>query len=152
MELIRKNFAVVGIVVIVVLAATLYVLMSGGSTTAVETTEGGALVAVQGADIEAQDDPDVLKLLLEMRAIKLDGRLFTSPAFRVLQDTGKEVIKEPQGRNNPFSPTGSDELSDVSGDDAEETTSRPAQQAAPRDAQSQQRGIRVPSNIPQFTE
>lgn len=109
MELLKKNFTLIGIIVIVILGAIWYVMAAGGGAAdaPVEVTEGGVLVATEG-DPEAAADPDVLKLLLDMRAIKLDGRLFRSPAFRALQDTGKQILKEPQGRQNPFAPVGSD--------------------------------------------
>lgn len=136
MEIIKKNFTLIGIILIVVLGAVWYAIMPGDGGASVEVTEGGVLVATAG-DPEAEADPDVLKLLLDMRAIKLDGRLFKSPAFRALQDTGKQILKEPQGRRNPFAPVGSD--GDTSfGEEFEE---------------GNQQNQGTPSgNIPQFTE
>ncbi len=139
MELLKKNFALIGIILMVILGAIWYSLSSGGGAGApVEVTEGGVLVATEG-DPEAAGDPDVLKLLLDMRAIKLDGRLFKSPAFRALQDTGKQILKEPQGRVNPFAPVGSTDDS-MFGD-------------AMLNEGGNQQNQGIPSgNIPQFTE
>jgi hypothetical protein len=53
---------------------------------------------------------DALKLLLDMRSIKLDARIFESQAFQTLQDTGQEIIPEPVGRTNPFAPSGTDDV------------------------------------------
>jgi hypothetical protein len=122
MEMIKKNLVLIGIIVCVVLAATWYGLASrGGDEAAIAVSEQGGLLVAKSGDTEAGGDPDVLKLLLDMRAIKLDDRLFKSAAFRVLQDTGKEIITEPKGRANPFAPTGSDGVLDESGN--EEVTS-----------------------------
>lgn len=141
MELLKKNFPLIGIIIIVILGAAWYALSSGSGTDApVEVTEGGVLVATQG-DPEAEADPDVLKLLLDMRAIKLDGRLFKAPAFRALQDTGKQILAEPKGRQNPFAPVGSSD--DSSFGDVE---------GASEDAGNQQGSQLRSGNIPQFTE
>jgi hypothetical protein len=135
MELLKKNLALIGIIIIVILGAVWYALSAGsGTSTSVEVTDGGVLVATAG-DPEAEADPDVLKLLLDMRAIKLDGRLFKSPAFRALQDTGRQILKEPQGRANPFAPAGSE--ADASFGDG---------------AENQQDDTEASGNIPQFTE
>lgn len=138
MELLKKNFPLIGIILIVVLGAVWYALSSGsGTDAAIEVTDGGVLVATEG-DPEAGADPDVLKLLLDMRAIKLDGRLFKAPAFRALQDTGKQILAEPKGRQNPFAPVGGD--GDFTFDGAAE------------DAENQQGGGLRAGNVPQFTE
>ena len=139
MELIKKNFAVIGIIVIVILGAVWYSLSAGSDAGATETTEGGVL-SVQEGDPAAEADPDVLRLLLDMRAIKLDGRLFSSPAFRILQDTGKDIIKEPTGRPNPFAPVGTEDA----GGFGEAINDVPAG--------NQQGGRRQPGNTQQFTE
>jgi hypothetical protein len=130
-----KDLTLIGIIFMVILGAVWYALSAGsGTSAAVEVTEGGVLVATAG-DPEAEADPDVLKLLLDMRAIKLDGRLFKSPAFRALQDTGRQILKEPQGRVNPFAPAGSD--ADASFGDG---------------AENQQDEAGASGNIPQLTE
>jgi hypothetical protein len=126
MELIRKNFVLIGIIAVVILGGIWYSLAGSGSSSETLTTEGGVLAAQEG-DPAGDADPDVLKLLLDMRSIKLDGRLFNSPAFRILQDTGKDIIKEPTGRRNPFSPIGTDEIAGF-----EDASSQNQQGSAPR--------------------
>jgi len=49
-------------------------------------------------------DQDLIALLLELKSITLDSSVFTSPAFASLQDFSQELIPEPVGRTNPFSP------------------------------------------------
>lgn len=137
MELLRKNFAVIGIIVIVVLGGIWYSMSSGSVSQEVAVTEGGVLVASEG-DPESSGDPDVLKLLLDMRAIKLDGRLFKSPAFRALQDTGKQILAEPKGRANPFAPVGSSNDIDFGEQSGAEF--------------NQQGGAPQSGNLPEFTE
>ncbi|MFM2414336.1 MAG: hypothetical protein RI911_29 [Candidatus Parcubacteria bacterium] len=140
MELIRKNFVLIGVIIVIVLGATWYSLSKNtDANTAIETTEGGVLSAQEG-DPAAEADPDVLRLLLDMRAIKLDGRLFSSPAFRILQDTGKDIIKEPTGRPNPFAPIGTE---NAGGFDIDASSGA---------QENQQSGRRQPGNIQQFTE
>jgi len=51
-------------------------------------------------------DQDLISLLLELRSIKLDDRIFSDPAFMSLQDFSQELVQEPIGRVNPFAPLG----------------------------------------------
>jgi hypothetical protein len=110
MEMIRKNIVLIAIIVVVVLGATLYGMSSQSAPSTGGTADG--MLAAKPGDSDGGGDPDVLKMLLDMRSIKLDDRLFKSPAFQVLQDTGKDVLSEPKGRANPFSAPGSDETTD----------------------------------------
>lgn len=54
-------------------------------------------------------DQDLISLLLTLRSIKLDEKIFSDTAFRSLEDFSKELIAEPVGRNNPFAPLGARE-------------------------------------------
>ena len=51
-------------------------------------------------------DQDLIALLLQLKAIRLDNALFTDPLFQSLTDYSKELVVEPVGRPNPFAPLG----------------------------------------------
>lgn len=51
-------------------------------------------------------DQDLIALLFELRAIRLDDAIFSDPLFHSLQDFGQELVAEPIGRQNPFAPLG----------------------------------------------
>lgn len=53
-------------------------------------------------------DNELLVLLLELRAIKLDGEIFSSKVFSSLKDFSTEIKAQPVGRNNPFANIGND--------------------------------------------
>lgn len=48
----------------------------------------------------------LVETLLALRAVKLDGTIFTEPAFLQLQDYSTQIVPEPVGRANPFAPLG----------------------------------------------
>lgn len=54
-------------------------------------------------------DARVLDTLNNMKNLRLDGRLFETPAFQALVNTERQIVPEPVGRQNPFSPVGADE-------------------------------------------
>ena len=43
-------------------------------------------------------------VLLDLRAIRLDGQIFSDPAFQSLRDSSVDIVLEPIGRVNPFAP------------------------------------------------
>lgn len=47
---------------------------------------------------------DLLNLLKELQAIKLDSSIFQNSVFRSLKDFGQPIPPEPVGRANPFAP------------------------------------------------
>ncbi|TSC86148.1 MAG: hypothetical protein G01um10148_654 [Parcubacteria group bacterium Gr01-1014_8] len=49
-------------------------------------------------------DKDLVATLLQLRAVALEGSIFSDPAFQTLQDFGSQIIPEPVGRLNPFAP------------------------------------------------
>lgn len=63
----------------------------------------GDLVSSAGTE-NAQVDQGLVPTLLTLRAVKLDGTIFSAPAFTRLKDISTEIIEEPVGRANPFAP------------------------------------------------
>ncbi|MEN9390455.1 MAG: hypothetical protein RLZZ283_555 [Candidatus Parcubacteria bacterium] len=55
---------------------------------------------------EAGPDQDLIALLFELKAIRLDSTLFEEPTYQSLVDFGRELVPEQAGRNNPFAPLG----------------------------------------------
>ena len=51
-----------------------------------------------------QADPGIVATLLTLRAVKLDGTIFSGTTFRELKDFSTEIVSEPVGRMNPFAP------------------------------------------------
>ena len=49
-------------------------------------------------------DQELVETLLALRSVKLDGTIFTEPAFTTLQDYSTPIVPEPVGRENPFAP------------------------------------------------
>lgn len=52
----------------------------------------------------ATPDQELIALLSELKAIRLEPTLFSDPVFRSLSDFGRELVPEPTGRTNPFAP------------------------------------------------
>lgn len=53
-------------------------------------------------------DRELLTSLLELRSLTLDEAVFSREDFRNLKDISIDIAPQPIGRNNPFSPLGSD--------------------------------------------
>ncbi len=51
-----------------------------------------------------QADPGIVATLLTLRAVKLDGTIFSGTTFKELKDFSTEIVSEPVGRTNPFAP------------------------------------------------
>ena len=47
-------------------------------------------------------DQDIIVLLLQLKSMTLDNRIFSYPRFSSLRDFGQELRAEPVGRQNPF--------------------------------------------------
>jgi len=53
---------------------------------------------------ESSADKNLVATLLALRAVKLDGTIFSEPAFQSLQDFSTQIVSEPAGRTDPFAP------------------------------------------------
>lgn len=91
------------------------ILLAGGvwygmSQTAPEPTIAVSGVAADGsatgvapADPETQE---ILNILATLRAVTLDGSIFSDQVFRSLKDFSTTIVPEPVGRPDPFAPLG----------------------------------------------
>lgn len=98
MEIIVHNkYSIAALAVIVIIGAW-YVLGDSGNA----VPEG--LVTETFSTPEAEADRDLVATLLQLRAVKLEGSIFSDPLFQSLRDFGSEIVPEPVGRENPFAP------------------------------------------------
>jgi len=49
-------------------------------------------------------EQELIALLLQLRSIRLDLAIFDDAKFQNLKDFSQELVPEPVGRSNPFSP------------------------------------------------
>ncbi len=96
MEQILKNKVVI-IVLSTILAVTVWYMLRDAAPENQLVTENFAVGKVQV-------ERDIVATLLQLRSVSLDGTVFSNPAFRSLQDFGSQIVTEPVGRQNPFSP------------------------------------------------
>lgn len=71
------------------------------------STSDETLLSSENVTGTADTDPagqEVVETLLALRAITLDGSIFSDPAFASLRDTSTDIVQEPVGRPNPFAP------------------------------------------------
>ena len=62
------------------------------------------LVTENVAGAPNEEERDLVATLLQLKAVSLDGTIFSDPAFQSLVDYGIEIVPEPVGRANPFAP------------------------------------------------
>lgn len=93
-----KNITI-GIIVIVLGFFAYTYFFAGKKVPALLTSESSEVAAsATGAEI--------LALLRDLKALRLDESIFADPVFRRLHDFGVLISPEPVGRNNPFAPLG----------------------------------------------
>lgn len=95
-----KNFSKnkILLVALLLVAVVGYYIFATGGDEPLTVSESGSEVTI-GQEIIIE-----LNRLKALRNIKDD--IFVDPVFVSLQDFTQEVISEPLGRNNPFSPIG----------------------------------------------
>ena len=108
LDLLKQNKFLL-IIVGIIIAGVAWFGLSGS-----EPTENSILETETIGGADSARERELLGTLAELRAIRLDGQIFSNPAFTSLRDFGQEIISEPIGRDNPFAPLGS-----TSGDDVD---------------------------------
>ena len=71
------------------------------------TSETPTLTSTPSGDSNTTADQGIVATLLTLRAVKLDGTIFSDPTFTQLKDFSTEIVPEPVGRTNPFAPISS---------------------------------------------
>lgn len=87
-----KWFIILGASVVIAIGA--WIVLSEPSQEELTTT----------APVESGVDKDLVGTLLQLRTVSLTGTVFADPAFQTLQDFGTQIVPEPVGRPNPFTP------------------------------------------------
>lgn len=99
MDLIKRNKILVGIIAIALVVTVWFTLSN--------KEQGSLVTTVKPPPEEQAADSSIVQTLLKLRAIRLDGTIFTDKAFQELKDFSTQIIPEPIGRPNPFAPLGS---------------------------------------------
>ena len=94
----RHKFAVIGIALVVAVVSWLALSQDTSGSSSLLSTETVS---------EGGPNAELISTLLALRAVKLDGTIFTDPAFTSLKDFSTEIVPEPIGRPNPFAPLNS---------------------------------------------
>lgn len=97
----HKNI-VIGIVVVLVLFIGYSFVKPDASDPTTPTVSSS--VAAPTGDLTASRD--IIALLVDLRAIKIQPDFFSDPALRSLEDFSVPLVDEPRGRANPFAPIG----------------------------------------------
>jgi hypothetical protein len=95
-----KNMFIFLIVLVAIAGGYIY-FFRGGDVFQIKT--GGEHAAATSEARAAQQQ--LISLLRDLRAIKLDLSVFEDPRFRSLTDFTPVIEPEPVGRENPFAPT-----------------------------------------------
>src|SRR3989344_696149 len=101
MDFILKHKLVAVGMVIVVAAGAWYFLSGSSDSGAVLSTE------VPAVPPEAEE---LIRSLAALRAVTLDGAIFSNPSFQALRDFSTPITPEPVGRRNPFAPLSASEI------------------------------------------
>jgi hypothetical protein len=94
MEFLKKNKILTGVVVLA-LAGVLYFAFFSSSATP----------SLSSSDVNPVSQ-DLLVTLANLHTIRLDGSIFSNPAFVSLTDFGVIIPSQDRGRRNPFAPVG----------------------------------------------
>ncbi len=107
-----NNKKIIITAVVVLIGLLMYALSSSKPETDIITT-------IEATNTET-GEREMLKLLTDMKTIRLDGKIFENEVYVNLQDFSRNVIEEPIGRQDPFAPlkdtavnlSGGEDLSD----------------------------------------
>jgi hypothetical protein len=98
MSFLSQHKYLIVIAVVIVLGGAWYMLSGSSAPTLTSTsTDAGSSPA----------DQQLVTNLLALRAVKLDGTIFSNPAFLSLKDFSTQIVSEPVGRADPFAPLSS---------------------------------------------
>jgi hypothetical protein len=92
-----KNLLIGVVVVVFLFMVYSYFFKEDSNPTLSSTVTAGATTPA---------DNQLLLLLADLKKIRLNDTLFGDQGFKNLQDFGLELVPEPSGRRNPFSPIG----------------------------------------------
>lgn len=97
-NLLKNLLIVLGLAVIMFVGYVVFIKGEDMDESLLDANSAGSLQA----ELETQR---LLGLLNELKALDIQGEVFTDPIFLSLQDFRKDLGDEPSGRSNPFAPT-----------------------------------------------
>lgn len=97
----KKNILMLIIAVIFLGIAFMYLTRNN-------TTSDSSSLSVNSSTAPSADAQYIYSLLQRMSAVKLDDSIFSSAVFQSLKDNTVVLTAQQTGRNNPFSPIGTD--------------------------------------------
>jgi hypothetical protein len=97
LDIIKQNKVILIVLVVIIVGFAWFGLADQQPTT--------SLLANESRGDNSVAEQEILRLLLDMRSIRLDSSIFENPAFGSLRDFGRDIVPEPVGRTNPFAPT-----------------------------------------------
>lgn len=107
-----KNIIVfVGIGLVLILIYVFFIKGDSNDEQAslISTSNGDSNPGSTSAEDGGAIAQDFLSLLLNVKSINLDDKIFSDPAFISLEDSSIELVPDgTEGRPNPFAPIGSD--------------------------------------------
>lgn len=88
-----------------ILLVVVALVIAGGVWYGMSSTPAAPdLTPTTGSAEIAPVDQGIVQTLLTLRAVKLDGTIFSDATFRKLQDFSTDIQPETVGRTNPFAP------------------------------------------------
>ena len=99
MQWIQHNKLIFAVIVLLVAFGVWYGLSQSAEPAPLLTTTSDT-----GSPTVDSADQQLVTTLLALRAVTLNGSIFSDPAFMSLQDYSTTIIAEPIGRENPFAP------------------------------------------------
>ena len=88
---------------IVVIAAVSWYFLAGSSSPS-------PVLSAEGASSVPPDAQQLVQSLNDLRAVTLDGAIFSNPSFQALKDFSTPIVPEPVGRMDPFAPINASEI------------------------------------------
>ncbi|MAZ67613.1 hypothetical protein CL652_02485 [bacterium] len=96
LDIIKQNKIILIVLVVVIVGFAWFGMADRTPSTSLLSNDSRSEASVA--------EQEILRLLLDMRSIRLDSSIFENPAFGSLRDFGRDIVPEPVGRTNPFAP------------------------------------------------
>ncbi|MDP3996827.1 MAG: hypothetical protein Q8P86_04010 [bacterium] len=108
MQIIKNKKVQLGFVIAALLFTVYFLFFRGGSDSPQLSPGTSFVTETVFNPVDIIVGRELLALLAEMKAIRIDKSIFDSPLFDGLNDLSVPIDPQPLGRNNPFAPFGSD--------------------------------------------
>lgn len=96
--------------IIVIVITVLFIFSIYSVFTSTSISSGGDSDSLSSVNVSSDLGGDFLAQLVQFRSLELKGDIFTSSAFKKLQDFSVELKTQPYGRENPFFATSASDI------------------------------------------